>query len=161
MDPRVEQLERRYAEIAWERMGDLPIANPALGVEAVGFRQWEGAFVGALVTPWCINLVRLPADPDRPARPGHKHERVFPAGRFEFIEAESVGFGAYEMCSLFSPVMEFLDQEAARTAAGAAVGEVLEPADSEPESQEQAAALSERKVSRRGFLSGAVRGSGS
>lgn len=152
MDWRVDKLECHYAEIARERMADLAIANPALSVETVGFRQWEGIWVGALVTPWCLNLVRLAADPEGVADPGRKRERVFPAGRFEFIEAEADGVGPYEMCSLFSPVMEFLDQEAARVAAGAAVTELLEPA--EAEAEEGATPVGERKVSRRGFLRG-------
>jgi len=157
MDRRVDALEHCYDQIARDRMADLPIVNPAVRVEAVGFRRWEEALLGALVTPWCINLVRLPESTGGPRKPGRKRERAFPAGHFEFIEAADEGFGPYEMCSLFSPVMEFLDQEAARTAAEAAVAEVLEPAQTSQEGQERAVPLTERKVSRRGFLGGAFR----
>lgn len=37
----------------------------------------------------------------------------FPSGRYEFIYAEEDDIGHYQMCSLFSPVLEFQNQEAA------------------------------------------------
>ncbi len=46
-------------EAAAVRMRGLPIVNPALAVEAVGFAPWEGHWLGVMVTPWFINLTLL------------------------------------------------------------------------------------------------------
>ena len=35
---------------------------PAIDVEAVAFAPWESHWLGAMVTPWCINLMLLLAD---------------------------------------------------------------------------------------------------
>jgi [NiFe] hydrogenase assembly HybE family chaperone len=112
-------LQRAFTVIHDTRMRDLPLVNPALQVEAVGFRRWNGLWLGALVTPWFINLMLLP---DAPAlwpkrRVGEKVTFAFPAGRFEFIAGEELSFGKYLACSLFSPVFEFADHETARLAA--------------------------------------------
>ncbi|WP_373656381.1 [NiFe]-hydrogenase assembly chaperone HybE [Thiohalorhabdus sp. Cl-TMA] len=147
----MSELERHYAAVARGRMADFPLANGALAVEAVGFRPWEGAWLGALVTPWALNLVRLPPVPTGGSRSGRKTEYRFPAGAFEFVEAADEGFGAYAMCSLFSPVLEFADQQAARTTAEAAVSEVLDADREAPEAGQDAA---KRTMSRRGFLRG-------
>ena len=53
-------LERVFECIRIERMVGLPILNEQLRVEALGFRDWQAVRVGALVTPWSINLVILP-----------------------------------------------------------------------------------------------------
>ncbi|EQD58614.1 hydrogenase expression/formation protein HupJ, partial [mine drainage metagenome] len=47
----VLKLEEIFNRIAQTRMIDLPILNSAMRVEAVGFRLWEGHWVGVLVTP--------------------------------------------------------------------------------------------------------------
>ena len=46
-----------------ERMAGVPILNPALSVQTVDFSPWRGHWLGALVTPWFINLVVMPLDP--------------------------------------------------------------------------------------------------
>jgi len=151
MDTRVTKLERYFGRVAGETMADLPIANAALDVEAVGFRPWNEALVGTLITPWAINLVRLPDDPgETDLGPGSKREHRFPGGTFAFLEGEEADFGPYGLCSLFSPVTEFVDQEAARIAARAAVAEVF----AENEAPGEDAGGGSRGVSRRGFLRG-------
>lgn len=126
-------LQRAFAEISATRMRDMPLVNDALRVEALGFQRWNGLWLGALVTPWFINLMLLP---DQPAqwprrRIGEKAIFAFPAGRFEFIAGREpliagsgTGAGAgrsangeYLSCSLFSPVFEFADHETARLVA--------------------------------------------
>jgi [NiFe] hydrogenase assembly HybE family chaperone len=117
-DPSVT-LQRTFTVILDTRMRDLPLVNPALQVEAVGFRRWNGLWLGALVTPWFINLMLLPDAPALwPARRiGEKVMFVFPAGCFEFIAGKEPSLGEYFACSLFSPVFEFADHETARLAA--------------------------------------------
>ena len=59
-DDAVSRLETTFGAIRRDRMQDVPILNPALQVEAIGMRAWQGHWLGALVTPWFINLVLLP-----------------------------------------------------------------------------------------------------
>lgn len=109
-------LEALFARIAAEQMAGVPIVHPGLRVQAVGFEAEPGAdaAVGVLVTPWFMNLVRLPLAADAAmAAPGASALRVVGAERFGFIGADEPGFGAYEACSLFSPMFEFVDQAAA------------------------------------------------
>ena len=104
---------------AAERLRGLPIFNPALQVEAVGFRVWEGQWLGVVVTPWFMNLTLAPADLAQWTRlPVRGKRKVrFPAGDFEFIGAEDPLAGEFQTCSLFSPMGEFADQEGARLVA--------------------------------------------
>lgn len=44
-------VEAAFRRIDAERMADLPFRNPALRVEAVGFRMHDGQWLGVLVTP--------------------------------------------------------------------------------------------------------------
>lgn len=122
------QLEAIYRTIQDTRMQDVPILNPALSVEAVGIRPWQGGgWFGALVTPWSINLMIFGAGRDGAAlRTGTSVGHGFPAGRIEFLAGEEEGLGAYQMCSLFSPVLEFADQETAVEAAEAALAALFE-----------------------------------
>ena len=41
-------------------MAGVPMLNPALRVQAVGFRHWQSHWLGVLVTPWFMNLMLLP-----------------------------------------------------------------------------------------------------
>ena len=104
---------------AAKRMEGLAFVNPALEVEAVGFAPWEGHWLGVLVTPWFMNLILAPRDPalwQRLAQGTCRRYR-FPAGDYDFIGAHDDAAGEYQMCSLFSPVLEFDDQAAARLVA--------------------------------------------
>ena len=97
-------------------MRDIPILNPALSVACVGMRPFADGWLSVLVTPWFINLIALPADEAcgeawSCAAAGTKLTRQFPAGAFEFICASEDGIGPYQMCSLFSPVLEFESQK--------------------------------------------------
>ena len=70
-----------------------------------------------------MNLMLLPlADDEWAALPsGTKINRPFPSGTYEFILGEEEGVGRYLMCSLFSPVFEFQNQEAAVATAEAVI----------------------------------------
>ncbi|WP_374277397.1 [NiFe]-hydrogenase assembly chaperone HybE [Azonexus sp.] len=117
-------LEAAFAGIARTRMADVPLCNPALRVEAVGFRALaDGHWLGVMVTPWAINLLRLPgAGADWPATAaGGRHVWSLGSGDYEFIVAEEESLGVYHLCSLFSPALEFPDHAQARLTALAAV----------------------------------------
>jgi [NiFe] hydrogenase assembly HybE family chaperone len=107
-------------------MQDVPILNNRLRVACIGMRVCDDGWLAALVTPWFINLMLLPADGEaadawRRSEIGSKSLHQFPAGRFEFIVGELADIGRYRMCSLFSPVLEFEDQAAAELTAAAAL----------------------------------------
>ena len=127
-----------------QRMQGLPFLNPAVDVEAVAFVPWKQYWLGAMVTPWSINLLLAPRDPDayRPLPAGEKRRCLFPAGAFDFIGAEDTELGNYLVCPLFSPVLEFSDHETARETARVAREAVLD------------AGLAEGAVSRRDVLRG-------
>ena len=152
MDPAIAEglarnLESVFSKIERERMRDVPILNPSLSVACVGMRPFEDLWLSVLVTPWFINLIALPADEAGAeswgqAAPGSKSMRRFPAGAFEFISASEDGIGPYRMCSLFSPVLEFENQEAALATAeacltaifdAASIRQTLEPPGKRPE----------------------------
>ena len=111
------------------RMHDVPILNPAIAVEAVGFAPWEAHWLGCLVTPWFMNLMLLPRVSERwvRLRPGEKHTYVFPAGAFEFIGGREEAIGEYQACSLFSPMFEFRDHATARLTAEACLRALFDP----------------------------------
>jgi [NiFe] hydrogenase assembly HybE family chaperone len=111
------------------RMHDVPILNPALSVEAVGFAPWDAHWLGVLVTPWFMNLMLLPRAAEQwvRLRPGEKHTYVFPSGAFEFIGGREEAIGEYQSCSLFSPMFEFADHETARLTAEACLRALFDP----------------------------------
>ncbi|KAB2920498.1 MAG: [NiFe]-hydrogenase assembly chaperone HybE [Hyphomicrobiaceae bacterium] len=166
------RLEAAFAKVLAERMHDVPIVNKALHVEAAGVRAVEQGWLCALVTPWSINLMLLPRSPDdvaawRALGAGATATHGFPAGRFGFITGEEAGLGAYQMCSLFSPVLEFDSHTAAvltaRAALEALFDAALAPGDGdkqgtsgEPSSiaTAPARAKSQPGVTRRGLLLG-------
>lgn len=124
-------IERVFRRIARQGMADLPLANPALRVEAVAFRQHAACWLGVLILPWAMNLLLLPAahvaGPDSwPAKSaGEKHLWHFPSGDYEFTVAFAEGLGLYHLCSLFSPPAEFADQASARQTACAALAALM------------------------------------
>ena len=81
------ELEAVFAEIARTRMADVPICNSVLQVEAVDFRRTaDGHWAGAMITPWAINLLCLPASEENwPALAAcAKYDWQFPSGNYEF-----------------------------------------------------------------------------
>lgn len=168
------RLDEAFAKIHAERMDGVPILNPRLKVEAVGTRDWNGDWLSVLVTPWFINLMLLPGTDEAAAAwadlpLGSSVPRSFPAGRFDFLVGEEAAIGRYQMCSLFSPVLEFEDQEAARIAAEAALETLFDARlDERQKDADQpgaqpdvahggaAAEASPRGISRRSLISGKI-----
>lgn len=109
--PRFEAAFRAAAA----RMAGLPIVNPALAVEAVGFVPWEGCWLGVMVAPWFMNVVLAPQDPAawQPLPQGAKRRYHFASGAYDFIGARDDIAGDFLACSLFSPMEMFGDQPTA------------------------------------------------
>ena len=146
-----DRLESVFATIHKTRMSDVPILNPRLAVKALGFREWNGSWLGVLITPWFINLMLLPGDEEQVRAwedlgLGTTMRHILPAGRIEFLVGEEADLGRFQMCSLFSPVLEFDDQEAACLAGEAALATLMErpPEDAPPP----------RQLSRRALFTG-------
>ena len=180
-------LERAFTRVQLERMQGVPVLNERLQVEAVDFHWWQEKCLGILITPWFINLMLLPEEAQtwNALKVGSKVHHRFPSGTYEFIVGDEEGIGRYQMCSLFSPVFQFEDQEAAVATARAALEALMdeenrdtsgfdeervgriwrgeeerEPA-SEPDSPgEYAAGKSRAGISRRAFITGGLSESG-
>ncbi len=136
--------ERAFTRVWLERMDGLPFLNGRLRVEALGFRDWQGVRVGALVTPWSLNLLIAPAPSALLplVRPGDTHAWSFPSGEYGFDGHDDPDLGRYHQYSLYSPVPEFETHEEAVAVAWAALEALFrapEPA----------------RLSRRGLLLGA------
>lgn len=130
---RIQGLERAFREIHTAQMRGIPIVNDALAVKAVGFRAWNGRWLGALVTPWFLNLVLLPGEADdwSGLTSGAKELVEFPSGLYEFVHAQRKDCGPYKACSLFSPMFEFTTMLHATETASAALVALFDPANRE------------------------------
>ncbi|CAA7617773.1 [NiFe]-hydrogenase assembly chaperone HybE [Magnetospirillum sp. SS-4] len=128
---RIQHLVTVFGRIGEERMKDLGLYNPALQVEAVGFRRWNGWLAGVLVTPWFMNFVMLPADASTSlenAEVGSRRRIDLPKGQVVFVIGEVDDVGPYLSYSIHSPMGQFPDHASASTTAWAAVGPYfLEP----------------------------------
>ncbi len=122
-------LEGHFRHVRDTRMADVPILNPALDVQTVGFRRIDEGYFGALITPWFISLVILPAEDECWAEQavGSRHVRTFPSGNYEFLIAAEESIGRYLSCSLLSPVFEIADQASAVATARAALQAIDDP----------------------------------
>lgn len=157
-DP-VARLEGFFTRIWHTRMLGLPVLNPALRVEAVGFQPWEGGWLGVLITPWFMNLLWIPGEGETlSGRTGDKVVRPLPAGQCEFTVCREEEFGDYSFCSLFSPMAGFSDQDSARTTAMAILEALLEAAKPSGDGVEETNVGPARRLSRRDLLRGAFSG---
>jgi [NiFe] hydrogenase assembly HybE family chaperone len=161
------QLEALYRRIWETSMHDMPFVNAALSVAAIGFRRHEGDWVGAMITPWFLNLFILPGGGElwSDLASGDRVKIPFPVGTLEFIADYDPGgdIPAYQYCPLFAPVSQFASHEAAVSAAEEALAALFSVAPApaadvaEPVQQEAVASLvaePESIPSRRAFLRG-------
>jgi [NiFe] hydrogenase assembly HybE family chaperone len=124
------QLEATFGLIQATRMQGVPVMNTALAVCADVFTRWDTYYLGVMVTPWFMNLMLLPATEESreqfaARRTGQKQNHAFPAGTFEFITGHEPELGCFQSCSLFSPMFDFRDQEAALDTARAVLEELM------------------------------------
>ena len=124
---KVEALESIYNQIYKERMADVPITNDKIEVSAIAFQRWQESYLGVMITPWFMNLMLLPGETenwdDKQELSARTH--TFPSGNYEFITGFEPDIGKYQMCSLFSPMFEFTDNDAAIETAEAAIKELM------------------------------------
>lgn len=102
-------LEAAFLRIEREAMAGLPLLNKALRVQAVGFERWQGQWLGALVTPWFVNLVLVPGQAAGwvPVAEGERRFLAFGAGDFAFLGGFEPEVGEFQACSLISPPGDF------------------------------------------------------
>ena len=115
---RIHQLTQVFEHIAQTRMQGLGLLHPGLRVQALGFAEAHEPdgpvwLQGVLITPWFMNLVRLPLVRAQALAPGVVAARRFATQQCDFIGAHEAALGGFEVCSLFSPMTEFADQTAA------------------------------------------------
>jgi [NiFe] hydrogenase assembly HybE family chaperone len=107
--------------------------------------------LGVLITPWFMNLVRLPTRTFFPGNKllavGKKATRQAGNRSFEFVGAFEPNLGAFEVCSLFSPMFLFANHAAAADTANEILELLRTPV-------KPAANATQTPPSRRGFLFG-------
>ena len=129
--------EAMYRQVWETSMHDMPFVNNALTVAAIGFHRYQGDWVGAVLTPWFLNLFVLPGGgtiwTDQAS--GDRVRIAFPVGELEFIAdyQPEADVPAYQYCPLFAPVSQFLSQDAAVAAAEAALAALFVPPVTEAE----------------------------
>lgn len=126
-----EILESVFRRIQRGRMQDMPMCNPNLQVQAVGFQVWGEYYLGVMITPWFMSLMLLPQNEKtmtamQNQQEGDKQTHVFPSGYYEFIKGKEKELGCYQMCSLFSPLLEFDDQSIVVEVARSALRELMQ-----------------------------------
>lgn len=124
-----QRIEAAFSTVAQTSMRDMPMNNPRLQVAAVGFRAWQSSWIGALITPWSIDLLQLPMPnaPFPPARADDIIEVALPGAVIPFMPAHMEPLGAYRLCSLFSPAQQFADQATAIATAQETLRLLFEP----------------------------------
>jgi [NiFe] hydrogenase assembly HybE family chaperone len=146
-----EKLEAAFRTVETDRMEGVPILNRALKIEAVGMTAWQGDWLCVLIAPWFMNLVLLPSAASAASWPalntGDTVRHALPGGVFPFITGEEKDVGPFHSCSLFSPVLEFADQETAVETAKAALAEIMSDAAADREAEPP------KQVSRRSLFS--------
>jgi [NiFe] hydrogenase assembly HybE family chaperone len=114
-----KQLEQTFEKIHLENMQGIPILNPNIRVEAVGFREIDGRVLGIIICPWLMNVVLLPReDEDWSGKElGHKQPHEFSSRIYKFMINEYEGVGTCQTHSLHSPMRQFSNHEQALKAA--------------------------------------------
>ena len=166
-----QKLEALFNDIAETRMAGLPILNPAMRVQAVGFREWQDHWVGVLITPWTISLVLMPGEkgPLKTLGPDEKMSWEFPSGKYEFMGLNEPALGSCQICSLISPVIDVERHEDAVSIAGQVMEALFvenksdQQRDEERKQEFEAARMKgepvlEKPLSRRDFLRGSFLG---
>jgi len=127
IDTKTALLEATFNHICLHRMQDVPILNHSIKVRCIGFQQWQNSYLCIMITPWFMNLMLLPGEAenwhDKTETAACRH--TFPSGQYEFLVGYEPDIGKYQMCSLFSPMFEFSDNDAAVQTAEAAIKELM------------------------------------
>jgi [NiFe] hydrogenase assembly HybE family chaperone len=121
-------LVNSFRHIHEHSMRGIPLLNPNIGIEAVGFHEHEGRILGIIICPWLMNLVMLPAENEdwSGMELGHKQPHEFANRRYKFMINEYEGIGLCQTHSLHSPMRAFASHEQARAAAQCFMDELYE-----------------------------------
>lgn len=106
---RVRTLIERFRAVD-AAMRDLPLYNAKVPIEAIGFRHFgENSLLGVVQTPWFMNLIVLPVEPEPMdmTKIGKSDVIQLPAGPRTFIVGGDEVVGLYKAHSLHSPVLNF------------------------------------------------------
>ncbi len=108
-------IEKTFTKIHLENMQGIPILNPAIEVQAVGFQHYQGRVLGVIITPWLMNVVILPTEDEdwSSMELGHKQPHKFPAKTCKFMVNNIEGIGPCQTHSLYSPMRDFACHEQA------------------------------------------------
>ncbi len=103
------QLEQAFVHIEQTRMQGIPILNPRLRVEVVGFQPWEQGNLCVLVTPWFMNLMLFSEDEHEEGDlvVGSKQTIHFPEKDHEMVVNEFEGVGRCLSYAIHSQMGEF------------------------------------------------------
>jgi [NiFe] hydrogenase assembly HybE family chaperone len=144
-----ETLVAHFRTVALERMQGLPIVNPRIEVEAVGFRDLGEHRFGVLIAPWFMNMLILPGTDEWASLDQGTSVNVgLPEGEYDFTVTRDEASGEnYLSAILFRTMADFPDQDTARAVAE----DIVERLYTEPEPPQPAEAP---RISRRGLLSG-------
>ncbi len=148
-------LEAVFQAIAQGPLAGSSIQNPALAVQATGFRVHDGRWHGILITPWFMSLIVLPGEQDDwgEMSSGTGRTLALPTGEVAFMHAQAEGLGTYLTHSLFSPMHDFPHQDYALAMAEAVLAELYVPVSPPAQpSRAEAAADGSPPLSRRGFF---------
>jgi len=140
------RLEACFRRIHLERMQGIPLLNPALEVQAIGFTPWAGHCIGVLITPWFMNLMVMSGDGAEweELELGAKVAYDFPSGSRQFRVNEVEDIGRCLTCALHSPMSCFPDQASAVARAEAVMRDLMDASlhvESSPEEERIAAFL--------------------
>lgn len=123
-----------FTRIANTRMKGVPICNPKLRVSALPFKRVDGQWMGGLVTPWSLLVIRACGNP--PAWERIPETQVasiaLPGGDFSFMGIRDPDLGEYQSCSLLSPTWEVGDQATAEAVVRIALETMLTPSAETP-----------------------------
>jgi [NiFe] hydrogenase assembly HybE family chaperone len=153
----VNKLVRQFQVIDRERMQGLPFYNANLHVEALGFEEIEDGYIGALITPWFINLMLLfKQQPHNDVVIGRKVSHALPSGEYDFMVGDDDEIGRYDFISLASPVSIYQTQQQAQAFVMQKLRNYLAPAGEEQVDEHPLVFIEkpERGLSRRDFLRG-------
>jgi [NiFe] hydrogenase assembly HybE family chaperone len=134
----VAELVAHFRRVHSERMQGMPIINPALEVAAIDFRGFEEHAVGALISPWFMNLIVLPGTEEwNSVDQGDVATISLPGGEIDFNVTHDDCLGTYLTAALFSSVADFPDQDVAEAIAKEIICRLFEPEQELPETETQ------------------------
>ena len=109
------QLEQTFNKIHVESMQGIPILNPVIKVQALGFQEYQGRVLGIIIAPWLMSVVILPTEDEDWSKMnlGDKRPQKFCHKTYKFMLNEFDGIGLCQTHSLYSPMRDFSSHEQA------------------------------------------------